>query len=529
MKKKVLAAVLSFCMIVSMIPATAFAVVYQPITIYTNEYYYDKGDTARISWYYGGTEEPAYYTLYMDDNPVQTWIYGRTTTYTLRTPGNHTFKVEAYGYDYSTGKYKFMGQSDTVTVSVGESYDEPEITTDLPSTKRVNSGENAKFDIVIYNPDGVEVTWEFYENTRTGHSSTKLDSGKVYTGGSISSAFKANIDDNGNGYYFKVSYVDKQGTVRNLYSQSCTLTVNSSVDTPSISISPSYTNAYVGNSITLSANARSYDGGHLTYQWYFGTNSSFSYATAIVGATSATYSGYAPATAGTYYYFCEVTNTLNGQSASDWAKSTVSVGTIAPTPTAGSMNNFRAVNTYYPGLFVDVKSTDWFAGSVQTAYQIDLIKGYSTPQGYAFQPDGSFTVAEALAVACRLHSIYYTGSAGFNQGAVWYQVYVDYAIANGIIKNGDFVNYTLNCTRAQMAYIFAHSLPSNEFGAVKSVTSIPDVNAATPYSAEIYTLYNAGVLTGSDAKGTFNPYSNIKRSEVAAIISRVAIPNTRVY
>lgn len=38
---------------------------------------------------------------------------------------------------------------------------------------------------------------------------------------------------------------------------------------------------------------------------------------------------------------------------------------------------------------------------------------------------------------------------------------------------------------------------------------------------EIYTFYRAGILTGSDKNGTFYPTNDIKRSEIAAILSRM--------
>ena len=47
------------------------------------------------------------------------------------------------------------------------------------------------------------------------------------------------------------------------------------------------------------------------------------------------------------------------------------------------------------------------------------------------------------------------------------------------------------------------------------------------YASEIYTFYRAGILTGSDAQGTFNPDSSIKRSEVAAILIRMYDANAR--
>ena len=41
------------------------------------------------------------------------------------------------------------------------------------------------------------------------------------------------------------------------------------------------------------------------------------------------------------------------------------------------------------------------------------------------------------------------------------------------------------------------------------------------FAAEIYEFYRAGILTGSDAKGTFHSASTIKRSEVATILLRM--------
>ena len=48
-----------------------------------------------------------------------------------------------------------------------------------------------------------------------------------------------------------------------------------------------------------------------------------------------------------------------------------------------------------------------------------------------------------------------------------------------------------------------------------------------PCADSIYQLYDAGVLSGNDEYGTFMPQSNIRRSEVAAIVTRIADPNLR--
>lgn len=109
----------------------------------------------------------------------------------------------------------------------------------------------------------------------------------------------------------------------------------------------------------------------------------------------------------------------------------------------------------------------------------------------------------------------------------WYDMYVDYAVANGIITKTTFGSYDKNISRADLAHLFAASLPESYFGAINDIKGIPDVDKNDKYAKELLMLYNAGVVLG-DADGNFNPASDIKRSEVAAIINRVALPESRV-
>lgn len=214
---------------------------------------------------------------------------------------------------------------------------------------------------------------------------------------------------------------------------------------------------------------------------------------------------------------------------SDTVTITYTITTTGEPPLpAGSMDNFLSKNTYTRGQFTDVDETQWYGFDNQKviadAYGYGLMKGNSAT---TFNPTGNVTLAEAITMAARVHSIYTTGTDDFTQGSPWYQVYVDYAIAKGIIASGDFPNYTRAATRGEMAHIFYKSLPASEFAEKNTVNSLPDVNSGTQYYASILALYKAGVLTGSDAKGTFNPGKSITRAEAAAIISRVALPAKR--
>jgi len=190
---------------------------------------------------------------------------------------------------------------------------------------------------------------------------------------------------------------------------------------------------------------------------------------------------------------------------------------------ANTLDNFQKKATY-ENQFTDVAADHWAMSTIQTCYEYGLMNGSSTT---TFNPAGELTVAEALVMAARVHEIYAVGASSLTNGSPWYQPYVDYALENGIINEGDFENYTAKITRAEMAYIFASALPAEEFAEINYVETLPDVTADTPHVQEIVTLYVSGVLTGADSYGTFYPDRTITRAEAAAIIARVAIPAQR--
>ena len=191
---------------------------------------------------------------------------------------------------------------------------------------------------------------------------------------------------------------------------------------------------------------------------------------------------------------------------------------------AAGLSNFQKSNTYTPGQFADVPAGSWYAAGVQSAYELGLMTGTGAN---AFDPSGNLTLAETVVLAARLHSIYTGDGASFTGGATWYQPYVDYAIQNGIIASGAYSDYNATATRAQFASILAAALPSEALPAINTVTALPDVDANATYAAAALKLYNAGILTGSDASGTFNPTSSIQRSEVATIVTRMADQSQR--
>ncbi len=180
--------------------------------------------------------------------------------------------------------------------------------------------------------------------------------------------------------------------------------------------------------------------------------------------------------------------------------------------------------------FADVPSDSWYYSSVKAAWENGLIDGVTANE---FKPNATLTVAQTIKLAAALHQLDRTGEVSLkNGGANWYDSYVNYAVVNGIIEK-DYANYTqaqMNApvTRGEFVHIFHGA--EEAYKAINTVAdnAIPDVKTTDKFAAEIYEFYRAGILTGSDAKGTFHSASTIKRSEAAAILLRMFEASARV-
>ncbi len=185
---------------------------------------------------------------------------------------------------------------------------------------------------------------------------------------------------------------------------------------------------------------------------------------------------------------------------------------------------FAKTNTYTEGQFTDVPATEWYAKEVASTYELGLMNGIG---GGLFDPEGNVTVAEAVTMASRASSIY-AGETIANADGEWYQMYVNYALSKGFVKEGQFDNFDRPAKRYEVASLFENAMPKGYFAAKNDVDKIPDVSASKEYQADILTLYKAGVVMGSDSYGNFKPLDNITRAEAAAIINRVALPENRL-
>ena len=193
----------------------------------------------------------------------------------------------------------------------------------------------------------------------------------------------------------------------------------------------------------------------------------------------------------------------------------------------------------YQGQFSDISSGDWYYENVRALYELGLASGRGRADRFA--PEEEMTVAEVLAVAARLRSLYEYGDSEAGpkrfSGSGWYGPYAAYLQSAGVIGEEFDGAYERAATRAEMAHILAGALPEELFepinGAVVAAgsingTYITDVTGSTPYQADILRLYAWGIVGGVDRTGSFLPEESISRGQVAAMAARLAYGSLRI-
>ena len=196
-----------------------------------------------------------------------------------------------------------------------------------------------------------------------------------------------------------------------------------------------------------------------------------------------------------------------------------------PSMGAMSLSCFDRLRVYQDG-FSDIPASSWYYAGVRDVYEYGIMEGKNAD---VFDPMGSLTIAETIKIAASLHKCYYTGTMDFEPGSPWYSPYVDYALSNNILA-GPYRNYDAAIIRSDFAAILSNALPDEAITPMNKVDdgAIPDVFESYSYGQAVYKLYRAGVLTGSDGKGTFYPGRSLTRAEAATAIMRIVDANTRV-
>ncbi len=294
---------------------------------------------------------------------------------------------------------------------------------------------------------------------------------------------------------------------------SCTFPKTVKSGAPVITVQPKSADVKTGSSVTFTVAAT---GENLHYQWWqvdagvpvkVGTDSpSYTIAKTNISDHDC------------YDFYCVVSNTL---------------GTVT-----SEKAHLAVSDTPYVFPFTDVPESAWYYESVRGANKMGLINGTSAT---TYSPGNNMTVCEAMKLAACMHQLYNDGEVTLTGGSPWYKPYYDYCRDNGIISASgtayepsydDYMSRAAKpITRSEYVFLFSRALPDSALPGVNTIpdNSIPDVKLTQSlYDQAIYKMYRAGILCGSDVKGTFNPDNNIQRSEVAAILIRMMDPAARV-
>lgn len=192
-----------------------------------------------------------------------------------------------------------------------------------------------------------------------------------------------------------------------------------------------------------------------------------------------------------------------------------------------------AVRTY-GGQFTDLEDS-WCREEAIAVYETGLMNGKSDTR---FDIQGSLTYAQITVIAARLHNLLSGGDGDLGDAAQnepWYQPAVDYLTAHLEEGDGDASAYVLtdlswldsfadvSCDRYDFVWYLAAVLPEETLTPINDISSLPDET-----DNDILSFYRAGILTGSDSKGTFNGQDTINRGQAAAILARITDPARRV-
>lgn len=112
----------------------------------------------------------------------------------------------------------------------------------------------------------------------------------------------------------------------------------------------------------------------------------------------------------------------------------------------------------------------------------------------------------------------------------WYDMYVDYALDNGLMAKKAFVSdeYDRGITREELFVLLAKALPSDCFVPINNIKGIPDISRYRKNADVFLEFYNSGITLGGDEKANFLPDSNIKLNEVKEIVDRIVVRENRL-
>lgn len=169
--------------------------------------------------------------------------------------------------------------------------------------------------------------------------------------------------------------------------------------------------------------------------------------------------------------------------------------------------------------FSDVPSSAWYFEPVRSVHRYGLIAGKENGK---FDPSGSVSNAEAITLACRVHSLLHDGEHDSNLFSVnWKENSVSYAVKHGICPPEDTSMLEQPASRETLCIYLYYAMPEDT-RYLNSYSSVPGSSRK-----EILELYKLGIIRGVNDLGQFKGDSSITRAEMAAITLRIVDPNAR--
>lgn len=209
-------------------------------------------------------------------------------------------------------------------------------------------------------------------------------------------------------------------------------------------------------------------------------------------------------------YITDFSNRPVKRSYSDDAPATVDPTAPAPdvppttdTPTDGGSIDAPMIEA--ADVFPDVFRDQWYYEYVNDLYQSGIINGCD---------DGTFQTLRAVTTGEALKMIIL--SAGYVEPEAveshWARGYLNFALEQGFVDQGDITDLDVPITRAMMAKISARAL-----GIERLYDSVPFADTSNVYAA---ILSDHGIMIG-DETGAFRPDRSLTRAELSTVVWRV--------
>ena len=251
-----------------------------------NDVFVKSGDTLKVTNTVNGKIGVTY------ENPELNTTIATGNGYTLKAVDaqNITSNNEIYNTTLQDGAVKLVYA--------------PVVIDKQPENTKGDIDEGVTLSITAHAKSNETVSYQWYEsNSATGENGSAID-------GATNATYKVDKKKVGVYYYYCVVNAEKAAEAKSDV-VAVKMTDKTSAEIPTITTQPIGGTYDLQKEVTVTVDAVVEDGGQLTYQWYQATKADLTDGTLISGAIDKTYTMKAQE-AGTFYYYCVVTNTKKG-------------------------------------------------------------------------------------------------------------------------------------------------------------------------------------------------------------------------